>query len=240
MEASGNAEWKHAFVLKEADVRKVWELLQLHIGTVACSGECADGITRQFGDVDKILEFNNAKQKGFKRIVFDSMSEDRSNFANLEFSENRWKPISVRISGSEEVVVKLKGEIEDVIHGMRPWYSRFTRVDFFYVGLAILSPLSGFLLVLSQGRRIKSLTMNGAIQAFVGSTVLVFVIGVSIWILNKLRERLFPICCFALGQGKDRYATQEKIRWGLVWVIVPLIIASVGWLLHIIATSIVA
>lgn len=209
-------------------MRQIWDLFQSHIGTVVCSGECADGIERAFSSAGAVLRFNNATQKQIIGMVFEARSKDRENFANLEFSENNRAPVSVRISGSEEVVARLKDAVEDVIYGMKPWYSRVTRLDFSYVALAMFMPLLLFLQAYSHGKRIKSETIGEAISEAVVSIIFVAIILVSVWLMNKLRQRLFPIGSFALGQGKDRYAFDEKVRWAFVGVAVPLIIALIS------------
>ena len=46
------------------------------------------------------------------------------------------------------------------------------------------------------------------------------------WALNRLRVRIFPLCCFVLGQGEQRYKTAEKVRWGIIFLFAGALVSA--------------
>ncbi len=54
----------------------------------------------------------------------------------------------------------------------------------------------------------------------------IVVLWVSPFFFNKLREKFFPIATFAIGQGKERYELEEKIRWSIIVALVVSVLAS--------------
>lgn len=58
-----NLSLRHAFVLTPDIVRRLWEVLESNIGRTVALARCADHARREFDDVSKLLDYDNAKGK---------------------------------------------------------------------------------------------------------------------------------------------------------------------------------
>lgn len=222
---------KHAFVLEPEQLRKVCKLFQDRIGAPSISALCADGITREFTDISHLLEYENPRRRRIVSISFRSCSDDWKKQARISFSSHSWGTISASISGLEASVMKLADEIGEMIDGLKPWYWRFSRIDFFLVGLITIWLADAILNTYAAGQGttsvkatvsfVKAFSITGIVLAAFG------LVGLTFWGLHRLRSRYFPLAIFKIGQETRRFETDEKVRWTIMIGFAVSVVASV-------------
>lgn len=220
MEANVNHEQTHAFVVKLADAKKVWDLFHSCIGSVSAGIKCADGIERKFNDWKQLKSFDNPPQKQIRKLSLAARSKNFDKSAELTLSNNYWQTIGLRISGTEQVVSKLYSDVRDALDGMRPWYSMLTRFKSGYVFAFVCFFALVVLSLTNSSQKSKNIKLNITAGKIILALLIVGIIVASIiflaWLLNKVHERYFPVATFALGQGEERYRLAEKVRWVIV------------------------
>ena len=219
MEASINKERKHAFIVRQDEVKKIWDLLQSRIGPVILQVNCSDEISREFKSLQEFKRFENPPQKKIVRMTFNAHSEGRKKTAEIEFSKGDYRVIDIRLNASDQVLSRLYDDVCDILDGMRAWYSILSRLDFGYLMIAVFWVISSISwLNKSNNEKPPELDMTIEIVAILGLLIVggAIVFGVLVWLLNKLKGVFFPIATFAIGQGLERYNIDEKIRWAIV------------------------
>ncbi|EKO3946772.1 hypothetical protein F2K80_001341 [Vibrio fluvialis] len=218
MESTFRHRDNHAFVLTEADIRKIWSKLESFGKSVSATVEFSDSIERKVESVEALVQFENSKKRQIKRIELIAKCEKGKNITRLELEDDDFRTVSISSSGEDGLVTQVGDQIPEIIEGLKPWYSPISKVDVvFFVGalLTICGLLVSLMTPESDGKRAamsfeESLKAIGILIAFFSSVYLAFKC------LNKLKTAIFPKASFALGQGNERYELQEKIRWGVV------------------------
>ncbi len=134
MSVQYSEELPYAFVVRPDDLKKLVELLKC-IGKVEVRADCEDKITRKFNTVKDLSDYENSNSKKIRRIHLSARSEDDySKSATIYFgSYFGWWIVSITINGREDVVSRLKGDILEVLSGMRPWYSWIACANLFTI-----------------------------------------------------------------------------------------------------------
>lgn len=234
MEVHFHTTRKHAFVVRQDGLQKIWKLLEDHIGAVNASAECSDDMVREFNNWEQLASYENPSTKKMLKLSIQSRSDDRNKSANVNFSDNSWGTIRIWIEAPKRVGAEVKDAISDILDGMKPWYSVLARVDIPYVIIFVF----GFAYIVSNIYFLNQPTgtpkgisferaffLSGAVILFLG------ILAFFIWALNKIWSWLFPVGFFALGQGEQRYKTVEKVQWGiLITFLVSLVASTVGLL----------
>jgi hypothetical protein len=221
-------------VFKPDDVRKLCRCLEKYCGTVSIVAECEDRLTRHFGNAESLLSFENAPANKICLLQFSASSDNQTQMANLEFDGQYGFNSLHRIflDGSEEIITKLNSEIEQRLQGMKPWYSQMTThvaslVIFFSCLVMTILAISSFALTYryydptNQTKPSQLLVIGGGV---------IFPLTI-ILLLEKIRDRFFPLVTFALGQGEERYKTDENIRWMVIFGFVVSFMAGLVLLL---------
>jgi len=233
VDAKLNTERNHAFVVRLADLKKLWDLLQSRIGAVTISAKCGDKIERTFDNYKQLKGFENSPQKRVVHLSLNSRSDDWKKTAQIDFSDSPYRVIDIRLSGSEQLISRLHDDIIDILDGTRPWYSRLSKIDFFYVISFLVWPAFAIANILqpenSNPPKVE-LTIELTLIIVAVVTVASALIIMLAWLLNKFRARFFPIATFAIGQGEERYRTDDKIRWTIL----------IGFLVSLSASLVVA
>jgi len=227
MKANVNKDRNHAYVLKIENIKAIWSLLQERIGKTTIIVKCKDDIEREFDDLKTFQIFENSKNKAIKHLIIRSICIDSSKFANIEFSDSLWRTVNIHIEASENVVRRLNDDINDIIDGIKPWYSKVAKIDFIPVLLGILA-----ILLMSYGKTLPEtsksiLTFQEAFFSF--SIVIIFFLLIIfiIYLINILKKRYFPVAYFAIGQGLNRFDLDEKVRWGVIVAFIVSVSASI-------------
>lgn len=230
MQATFRKSEKHAFILKAEDATKIWKKLESYNKAVTASVKFSDSVVREVEELSELLNFENSNSKKILRIEFKAISLDHVNITRIELDDSQYNPVSISSSGDDEIVAKAASEIPEIINGLKPWYSKASRIDILFL-LGILLTIGGALisLMLPESDKKKAATLMEAIT-LLGITTLFFI---SVYYIHKaltaLKNSVFPIATFAIGQGLQRYNVQEKVRWG---VVVSLIVSMIGSFLY--------
>ena len=234
MKAKFHTTRNHAFVVHQDDLSKIWKLLEDRIGPVYASGECSDDVVRKFDDWKSLASYDNPPMKKILKLSIRSRSDDWQKSADVDFSDNRWLPINIRIEAPEKVGVEIKDKISDVLDGIKPWYSILTGVDFNNFLLFFwFSYLMWHIVFRPSTPAAPNTSEDYIVLGFlvVLMLVLVLVIHLCTQRLTKLWAWLFPVGFFALGQGEQRYKRIENIQWGIgIAFLVSLAASTVGLL----------
>jgi hypothetical protein len=217
LESNLRLERDHAFVLSESDLKKIWDFLEENFVKVSADVEFSDNIARKVSSLEQLLSFENSKNRSIKRIEFNSSDENRENRSTVTFENYEHRPIRVTASGMDDVVTRFGDSIEEFIDGLKPWYSRLCKLDFFYiVGAVVFIGLMLLRIMIPDAPSHKPVELSKAVEIL--SVIFGFIGAVwfAVWWLNRIRARCFPIASFAIGQGKERYRVMENIRWGVV------------------------
>ena len=222
MDVHYSDELKEAFVVSPADLKKLVELLEKHIGKVYISTDCVDKIKREFKTVESLIAYENPKLKRISRLHLRSRSDDDSKSATIAFREPSWlwEGVSIDITGREGVASRLKEKVLDVLSGMRPWYSWIASVDllttFAIVFIIPFIILPIFILFEWIPVSDSPPSNSGSVKGSAISTLFLLSTLLCFGGLHRLRGFLFPKIVFAIGQGESRFKLLEKIRWGVI------------------------
>lgn len=221
MESHFTVELPQAFVVGEAELKKLTDLLSDRIGPFEIRAECVDDVTRTFKTVKEISGYENSKGKELRRLHVSARSEDFKKRATIDLYGSQWRGISLDFDARDDVVSRLRADVLEIVGGMRPWYSAFHRVDFvsilvvtylvLWIGLLIFVAVKQFP---SEAPKEASPSSSALAQLIIyGAIAGVFVVGI---VLNRFRDTIFPRAVFLIGQGKSRFQHLERIQWGIV------------------------
>ncbi|MGH8544552.1 MAG: hypothetical protein ACREX3_13180 [Gammaproteobacteria bacterium] len=217
MQASRRISKGDAFVCEADEVQRLAKLLESRVGDVSWEIGCADGIDRKGHNLEELLAFDNAPACRIEQLFLSARAKGGERTASIRLG-GAYSTIEASTDGPAEFVEQLSTSLESHLSGLRTWYARVARLDFVNIGflllfsiftVAILAVALGF-----SGTSDESTGSTARGQALV-YTMIGGVIAVG-WILNKLREELFPSVTFAVGQGKRRYETLQKTRWSVI------------------------
>ncbi len=233
-----------AFVLGEAEVRKLVELLSSRIGTVKLSIDCADRVTRNYENVKELFTYENPRDRAILRLRIIAESEDGGpedggsgttnshlgKQASIEFSNRIWGGIDVACEARESVVSHLRADILDVLSGTRPWYSALHRIDFMSV-LMVAALIILMLVFAAIALAVVALQEPNVTQArwagvlMLGLPLMILAVATGL-LTNRVRDRCFPRAVFLIGQGKTRFIQLERVQWAIVIGLAVSIIGS--------------
>ena len=221
---------KHAFVIRDSELKKLTRLLQDRIGKVHISVDCVDGFSREFNTLKDLIAYENSKSKRIHRIRLRAQSDDFSKSATIAFCDSSWfkKEVSLDVNGREDVVSRLKEGILDVIAGMRPWYNVIARVNFF-IAVPIECLTLYFIAVIAVEFKSVSL-IDSPVSHSTSSWNRIAIMPLSVlgaYSLELLRGYLFPKIVFVIGQGESRFRLLEKVRWGVIIALLVSIVAGI-------------
>ncbi|MEM0910037.1 MAG: hypothetical protein AAGJ37_03625 [Pseudomonadota bacterium] len=203
--------------MSERDIKNVWTTLEQYFGPVSANVEFTDNIERKAESLEQLLSFENSTKRSIRRVEFTSMSENGENRSKVTFESYEHRPVRITASGIDDVITRFSDSCEEIVDGLKPWYSRFCKLDFFYIigGIFIIG-LFLLLIMLPDSTIENHSELSEAIVILTTSSTVVAALLLLIWGLNKVREKCFPIATFAIGQGKERHRVIENIRWGVV------------------------
>ena len=174
-----------------------------------------------------MIDYENPKSKRINRIYLSARSDDYSKSATIAFrdSSSFSGGVSLSITAREDVVLRLKDKILNIVAGTRRWYNALTRFDvadstgfvsylLFFVVVIILSTFIAFKFGLISDSK-EEMELGDQLSAFTFLVSIIFFI-VYFAFFSKLLKWLFPLGVFTIGQGISRYETLERIQWCVV------------------------
>ncbi len=226
MKVNYSEELPHAFVVGPDELKKLVGLLQECIGEVSLSVDCIDKLQREFPTVKDLIDYENPKSKRICRIYL-SAREDIEKSATITFRDasSFSGGVSLSITAREDVVLRLKDKMLDIVAGTRPWYNSLARSDLasqtglvFYflsfLGVIVLSTFIAFKFGLISDSK-EGMEFGDQLRSFIWFTSAIFVI-VYLAFFSKLLKWLFPLAVFTIGQGEYRFETLKRVQWGVV------------------------
>jgi hypothetical protein len=213
MTVSARLKIGSAYVLRDENVRTLWELLEAKIGKVKADALCADDIEREFTSADDLVGYENFPAKKIQELEFSARSADRESASRLRFGQRYSPYIEFTAEGEEAVVSSVKSHVANLCEAIKPWYSGITKIEFLYVGIAVFGLALLILNAMSGDAPVKPMSFKFAIVAIVAVAAVFALLGVLVWGLNALRRKFFPIGTFAIGAEKQRHQFNDNVRW---------------------------
>ena len=223
-----------AFVAGTCELKKLTELLQDRIGKVKIQVDCADDFSREFETVEDLINFENPKSKEIRCIHLSAYSDNYSERATIVLPRSFRGGISVEFAAREDVISRLREDVQDILVGMRPWYNILARVEFSNSNFLIFALLAWFVVLQ------VSIYENLGEEKKIAMTVPAIILSGSLWVFimglffggNKLRDFFFPSAVFTIGQGASRFKNKEWVRRGMVISFpVSLVAGLIIWLM---------
>lgn len=220
MDSTFKFELKDAFVVRAEPLKKIHALLSDRIGKTTITAECADDVTREFDTLNKLEQYENSKPKRILNLRLRATAEDWKKEAAVEFTD-KWYFGGTRIEvrARDDVVMRLRSDLLDIVAGLRPWYHLINRFDIFTLALIGLGTLFAGLLawvaIFGSDEVSASTPRKQAIGSLIGAGFSVAYIG-SAYLVHRFRKVVFPHGSFAFGQEIHRFKTAEKWRWSLL------------------------
>lgn len=222
----------HAFVVTRDDIEKLAGALTGHFQSITISAQCSDAVVRRFDSHNQLVLYENPPSKRIVSLSISSHKSDMSRYyahADIEIGQSGGR---ISISASEGISLRLRDKISDIFDGMKPWYSIFTKIDFTYlliVPIFVLIALSAIASILPSRETPIDRGIGEAARLALISISIVAVSALAfwgaVWWLNRLRDRLFPVVYFALGQNENGYTTDDKLRWSTIGITATLILS---------------
>ncbi len=224
-----STELQQTFVIGDSELKEVVVLLEEHVGEVYIRAKCSDDVSRDFDNVERLIDYKNPKSKEILRIYLTAFSDDNSKTAGITFVNSTWSGILIDYKGPENTVSRLREETLDIIAGIRPWYGMMYRINFLnpiwiVLGILLVAGLLfsfsilmigfGWIPAVPEGNRKDLMIRLRAIRSvLLIPQVIFFVIAV---FSNKILKSYFPKAVFTIGQGKSRFEHHEKVRWVVI------------------------
>ena len=228
METHAKFDIPHAFVATGDDVSKLWDIFHNAGLAVTATVSCTDGLVRHYDNCESLVQYENPTRSAIASLEISAKSPDPYTTAEISLGARYSAPISISLRGEENLVSSLRTRLGDTADGMRAWYSKISTIDFFYVWFPILAALYFLYQIMSPSSTSqpamqlkKALEILAIVVAAMGSIALV------IWSIAWIRNKLFPIATFAIGQGLSRHQYHEQIRWVVIIGFVVGVVASI-------------
>ena len=134
------------FRITDTHVRGLTDFLTQNVGPTQITAKCEDHAQREFETVEELLTFENVDSQKIHELNISANSNEPSALrVSLDFGSGKtiaslfqMNNIYVHISGTNEQTVYLNGELENKIKTMKPWYSKYTKLQGYHVLLFLL------------------------------------------------------------------------------------------------------
>ena len=228
-----NSRCVGSFTVSSRDVEKICKLLESQIGPPKLSTECLDDVERSFDSFNELDSYENPPNRTITSLSISSSVSwrEESNVAieraSVYFRSD--EAVSITVEGQERDSVELRDKLNDIVDGTKNWYTFITKT----LNSIVTSVLVSFIWMMILLYYVRSTSTPEPTQTswmevpfptlvLTLATVILVVFAPPIampFALDRLQKSLFPKTYFALGQGKKRNQTTERIRWGLVFFI---------------------
>lgn len=236
MQATSDWTWKHAYVLEDDDIKKLWKLLDERLGNVEAELRCLHDTNLKATEAKHVLGYENPAERRVLSMLMTARSDDFDSSARLDFRAGNWwsRGINVTITGRADVVQQLNESLRLAFSGTRPWFWWLARVE--YIGLFFNAWAVAWLLLMvllwagvlggsSQPQQPQS--QSGRVDPLTWGVFMCCVVAGCGWILNRFNRWAFPSSTYCIGQGKKRHENMDKARWGVFFAFVVGVVASV-------------
>jgi hypothetical protein len=237
----------HPIVVWPEDLRFLHSFLSEEFTTVTYRAQLEDGTTIEFASLEEVLEYENPDFKRIQNLGIEAVKHSDDGFVSTEDKVNivlgRPKLPSestgnLRYSiGSVSTLNRLEREIRARVRQMRPWYHWLYQVNF-ATAFVTLFFLAFFTLYLGLGayglyRRLRGITMptspNPPTEAESTALLLTLIalFALTGWLLDKVRNYLFPKTAFCIGRGERWYGRRMYVSYVIFVLIILAIVTNV-------------
>jgi flagellar biogenesis protein FliO len=202
-------------------------LFESNFNEVYAEIEFIDSITRKAVSLPNLLAFENSPKRRIKTIEFCARDPSLEKRGMLRFRDDKYRPIDLSVSGDADFVTKFGHQLDEMLDGLKPWYSMICKVDFFYViGFACFLIYALLTIIVPDAPKDKVLELSKGIKILAILLSSFALIALLIWVLNKFISKFFPLAFFSIGQGVERYKVLENFRWCVLVAFVVSLAAS--------------
>ena len=245
METTIHKTHYQSFAMTSTHAKSFYELLHKRAGlpTVELEANCKDSASRVFHSVAELEEFDNTDNRKILKLDMQSISsQDDVTRIVLSFQSedgdstlNDRGHIHTYIKGQDEAVTYIDSQLCDKIDAMRPWYSKYTRLQGIHVfaTLLIIVAITVNLMVqygivgkpiLLKGRYATINLEESTFFILFGPLLLALlaclILGPIIYFLSKnagkLRQIYFPSGAFLIGYQASIESARDKRRHSIV------------------------
>lgn len=225
-----------AFVVDECKLKNLTKLLQKQIGVVNFSVDFVHGVSYRFETLGELIDYENPKSKEIRRISVHATSDDYSKSASVFFHNGIGLPaVAISLKVSQDTLLTLLDEIQDVIRGMRPWYNVLSYLPGVYsCGLALLFAFMGLFRSREYiSRIIGTFEFENETGEYLILRLIVMLSAALLWFpFYKMLVFAFPSKFFVIGQGKERF---NRLKW-FHGFIMTFIISSIFFVMKLVTT----
>lgn len=217
MDAHTKFDIQQAFVATSQDITKMWKTFENSGMAVTATVSCSDGLVRHFQDSELLTQYENPQRASIAALEIAGRSREPYATAEISLGAHYSAPVSVSIRGDETIVASMRTGLTDTLDGMKPWYSRISTIDLFYVWFPIFMVLMLLLQIMAPSNTPSpAIPFRKALSLLAIAVTVIGLIGAVIWGVAWLRKRFFPVATFAIGQGLARHQHYEQVRWVVI------------------------
>ncbi|MBH0198982.1 MAG: hypothetical protein HP497_06090 [Nitrospira sp.] len=237
------SELTQAFRLGTDDIKKLSDILSLLGDKFTCRNYYTDGFAREYPTDEELLEYENPPTKAMRALQIQSRSATHQGYASLDFRHTTRDSITIHPDGPEDIISKVNSNLNDFFPRINRWYGFIAVRDYTNVMFNLLFVLLAAIVIgiavgfipakeaepqkESAVEKVRGYLLAGSIP------ISLFFIGFS---TNRIRDWLFPVAEFAIGQGFNRDAHPERLRAGVVGLIfVPSLLSALAYMISRIA-----
>jgi hypothetical protein len=247
MELTGAKSIRHAILAKQEHLKLLDTFLQENFSEIDYKATCNDGTKLSVANLDRLLEYENPDFRKLDTITIEAAEalEERAwdvkNYIQITLGEEsnlRDRSGRVLLSFSDTKTYNfVENETLKLIKVMRPWYSPLTQIQFRYWLIFSLSFLAivwatayytgelfGFWTVVPTSSPALLSAAKGFYQS-VGILAILFSVG---YLIDRIREYLFPRCFFCIGGQLKAFETRQRIANIVLTVILLGFIVSIA------------
>jgi len=223
------------FVLRWADIEKLFGSIAKFLPKIAISASCSDRLDRAFSDIEELKKFSNSQRAAIVELKFVAFDEKLSQRFSVSFSNDERHNVRISLDANESVAIQVNDLYQDFLDSVRPWYSWIARADWYLVvfGIWMFLQLGVIAIALFRATSFSfDWPKDGVpgkvyLKAFFLSMLPIF-IGIA---MNRVRNKFFPTGTFAFGDGENRHNRNEVIRTVLIAALAISIVSSlvVSW-----------
>lgn len=228
MDAHTKFDIQQAFVATSQNITKMWKTLESSGMVVTATVSCSDGLVRHFQDCELLKQYENPQRASIAALEIAGRSREPYATAEISLGARYSAPVSVSIRGEEALVASMRTGLTDTLDGMKPWYSRISTIDLFYIWSPIIIVLILLLQMMAPSNMPRpAIPFIKALNSLVIAVTVIGLISAVILGVAWLRKRFFPVATFAIGQGLDRHQHYEQVRWVVIVGFLVSVVASI-------------
>lgn len=191
MKAQNERTWKVAYIFGRDEIKKVEKIFASLGQTPRINVKCFGGLALSPTSYDELLEISNSGNTTIKSMHFSSRYGSEVDL-DLRFTDRAHSPIELNIGGEQTDVLRVSGEVAEIVEHCKTWYSPTAKLDtpaIWALGLLLVSACFGISVPLARKHPVFA-----AIGVILG---LVILNGYSII------RFFFPLYIFRIGKGAD-------------------------------------